>query len=173
MKPSPPVQQSTQEEPNLTSSFPASSPSFASVPTNCRVTNGLPDSQCTPGATNPDVKQGTIGTTICYYGYSSSVRPPVSYTDPLKTQLMQSYGFTDSKSNYELDHLIPLEVGGAAFDVKNLWPEPRYGEPNAGEKDRFENYLHDQVCSGLMGLDEAQNEIATDWFKYWDEAGRP
>jgi len=36
---------------------------------------------------------------------------------------MQAYGFIDSPGNYELDHLIPLELGGAPEDVKNLWPE--------------------------------------------------
>ena len=149
------------------------SPSSASIPLNCHGVNGLPDPQCTPGATNQEITPESIDTTICHFGYSDSVRPPQSYTDPLKTQLMQSYGFTDSKSNYELDHLIPLEVGGAPYDVKNLWPEPMYGEPNAGEKDRFENYLHNQVCSGSMSLSDAQKEISTNWFYYWDKAGRP
>ena len=80
---------------------------------------------------------------------------------------MQSYGFSDSLSNYELDHLIPLEIGGAPSDVKNLWPEARYGDPNSLEKDGIENYLHNQVCSGSMSLSEAQKEIATNWVDYW------
>jgi hypothetical protein len=37
---------------------------------------------------------------------------------------MQSYGFTHSRSNYELAHLISLEIGGNPKDVRNLWPEP-------------------------------------------------
>jgi hypothetical protein len=148
-------------------------PSFNVVSSNCHVINGLPDPQCTPGAVNPQVSQETIHNTICVSGFSKSVRPPTSYTDPLKVQLMKSYGFADSRSNYELDHLIPLEVGGAPSDVKNLWPESRYGEPNSIEKDKFENYLHAQVCSDSMNLSEAQKEIATNWFYYWDKAGRP
>jgi hypothetical protein len=83
---------------------------------------------------------------------------------------MQAYGFTDSPSNYELDHLIPLELGGAPTDVKNLWTEPYYTNPNSYDKDGFENYLHNQVCSGLMDLQTAQTEIATNWVKYWQEA---
>src|SRR6266513_1573367 len=31
------------------------------------------------------------------------------------------------------------------------------------EKDRVENYLHDQVCSGAMSLKDAQTQIATNW----------
>jgi hypothetical protein len=147
--------------------------SYDLVPSNCHIINGLPDSQCTPGAANPQVTQETIHNTICVTGFSKSVRPPTSYTDPLKVQLMKSYGFVDSRSNYEFDHLIPLEVGGAPYDVKNLWPESRYGEPNSIEKDRFENYLHVQVCSDSMNLSEAQKEISTNWFYYWGKAGRP
>jgi hypothetical protein len=86
---------------------------------------------------------------------------------------MQAYGFTDSLSNYELDHLIPLELGGAPDDIKNLWPEPYYTDPNAHDKDRFENYMHNQVCSGNLDLVTAQNEIATNWVKYWVESRQP
>jgi hypothetical protein len=73
----------------------------------------LPDPNCTPGATDPAVTQDNIDSTICVSGYTKTVRPPTSVTNPIKLERMQAYGFTDSKSNYELDHLIPLEVGGA------------------------------------------------------------
>ena len=77
---------------------------------------------------------------------------------------MKAYGFTDSPSNYEFDHLIPLELGGAPDDAKNLWPQPH---SSSFTKDGIENYLHDQVCSGSMDLKSAQHEIATNWFSYW------
>ena|SRR2546425_3574063 len=146
---------------------PDTSTSTSNVPTSCTSVNGLPDPKCTPGAIDPSVTQENIVDTICVSGYTQTVRPPVSYTEPLKIKLLQSYGFSDSLANYELDHLIPLEVGGAPSDVKNFWPEARYGEPNSLEKDGFENYLHDQVCSGSMSLSEAQKEIATNWVDYW------
>lgn len=145
-----------------------------SIPSNCHIINGaLPDPKCTPGATNPSVTQDNIKDTICVPGFSKTVRPPVSYTTPLKIKLMQAYGFTDSRSNYELDHLISLEIGGNPTDVRNLWPEPGYGQYNFHIKDRFENYLHNAVCSGSMGLSEAQKEIATDWLANWKNAGQP
>ena len=133
----------------------------------------LPDPKCTSGAIDPRVTQNNIDSTICVPGYTKTVRPPVSVTEPLKLESMKSYGFSDSPSNYEYDHLIPLELGGAPDDVKNLWPEPHYTNPNSYDKDRFENYLHDQVCSGVMDLKTAQNEIATNWVKYWDDVGQP
>lgn len=145
------------------------------IPTSCNALgNGvLPDPVCTPGAVDPQVTQDNIDATICVSGYASSVRPPVSYTEPLKFKIMDAYGYADSASNYELDHLIPLEIGGSPTDVRNLWPEPHYTTPNSYDKDGFENYLHDQICSGSLDLKTAQNEIATNWVKYWEEAGSP
>ena len=141
------------------------------VPTSCTaVGNGvLPDPNCTPGAVDQRVTQDNIDSTICVDGYASSVRPPVSYTEPLKLKLMEAYGYTDSASNYELDHLIPLELGGAPSDVKNLWPESHNTNPNSYDKDGFENYLHEQVCSGNMALHTAQNEISSDWVQHLDD----
>ncbi len=44
----------------------------------------LPDPHCTPGATNPQVNQANIGTTICRSGYTSTIRPPEDVTEPEK-----------------------------------------------------------------------------------------
>lgn len=120
----------------------------------------LPDAACTPGATDPTVTQANIATTICVPGYTKTVRPPVSYTEPLKRELMARYGATDPASAFELDHLISLELGGAPRDPHNLWPEPG-SSPN--RKDSVEGRLHDQVCSGRMALADAQRAIAQDW----------
>ena len=131
----------------------------------CQAINDtLPDPKCTPGAIDPAVTQYNIDSTICVSGYTKTVRPPVSVTEPQKLESMKAYGFTDSPSNYEFDHLIPLELGGAPDDMKNLWPEPH---SSSFTKDSLENYLHDQVCSGNIDLKTAQHEIATNWFNYW------
>jgi hypothetical protein len=140
---------------------------------HCAYRTILPDPICTPGAADPRVTQDNIQQTICVSGYTKTVRPSVSYTDNLKKQQMLEYGDTDSPSNYEEDHLIPLEVGGNPTDPKNLWPEPRTGSPNASDKDGFENYLHRQVCDGQMTLQEAQREAATGWSIFWLQSGSP
>ena len=74
-----------------------------------------------------------------------------------------------AKPLYEIDHLISLELGGED-DEKNLWPQPYYMHPGAHEKDAVENYLHRQVCSGKMELQEAQRAIATDWYQVYLDA---
>jgi hypothetical protein len=138
------------------------------------------DPVLTPGAADPTVTQASIHTTICVAGYTATVRPPSSYTTALKRQQIALSGDTDTNlADYEEDHLIPLEVGGAPRDPANLWPEPydaiaADGTPaGARVKDRFENWLHDQVCSGAMLLVAAQQQIAGDWVANWEAAGRP
>jgi len=59
----------------------------------------------------------------------------------------------------ELDHLVPLELGGSN-DITNLWPEVgRIPNP----KDSVENALNHAVCDGRVRLTAAQNAIASDW----------
>lgn len=129
----------------------------------CISLDGLPDKACTPGETDPNVTQDNILKTICVSGYTKTVRPSVSYTQPLKFKIMQEYGDTDSSKNYELDHLISLELGGSPTSEANLWPEPYNITYNAREKDRVENYLHREVCSGKMSLKDAQLKISNNW----------
>lgn len=122
----------------------------------------LPDSNCTPGAINQTVTQDNLDQTICQSGYTKTIRPKASYTSALKRQQIKLYGYIDTTSkNYEEDHLISLELGGSPDDPKNLWPEPH---PAPNEKDKVENYLHTQVCERKMQLQEAQKEIAANWY---------
>jgi hypothetical protein len=111
------------------------------------------DAARTPGVLNPDVTQATIRSTICRHGWTATIRPPVSYTNALKARQMRAYGETGSRSAYQEDHLISLELGGHPTDPRNLWPEPY---PRAGEVDRIENDLNMQVCSGALTLAQAQ-----------------
>ena len=127
---------------------------------------GLPNRVTTPGAMNPRVTQSTIHSTICVSGYSSSVRPPESYTEKLKYHQLDTgynlHGDTRA-SHYEEDHLIPLEVGGNPTSVKNLWPEPWNTTWNAGKKDTLENAMHRLVCSGAVSLTTAERVFSTNW----------
>jgi hypothetical protein len=124
----------------------------------------LPDPGCTPGALNPDVRQSTIGSTICVSGWTATIRPPTSYTNKLKTQGIIDYGYSDtSLSSYEEDHFLPLELGGAPRDPKNLWPEPHAGSPNSASKDSVENAVKKAVCAGKATLSAAQHAMLTNW----------
>ena len=111
----------------------------------------------TPGVLNPDVTQATIRSTICRRGWTKTVRPPTSFTSALKLVQMRQYGFAGGPVDYQEDHFISLELGGAPDDTKNLWPERR---PRADHVDTIENDLNAQVCSGQISLAEGQRREA-------------
>ena len=129
------------------------------APASCHALSGpRPDPSCTPGAIDPAVTQANIKMTICASGYTTKVRPSSSATNRLKAQMYKSYAIATGTVS-ELDHLVPLELGGAN-DAANLWPE--VGKlPNP--KDKVENDLRDAVCSGKVQLAAAQTAIASDW----------
>jgi hypothetical protein len=131
----------------------------------CKLNGFLPDKTCNPGVTDPNVTQENIYSTICKKGYTQTVRPDVDYTNKLKIEGIQAYGYADTKlSDYEEDHIIPLEVGGSPSDPKNLFPEPI---EQAKLKDLVENYLNAEVCDGKLDLKIAQNEVAKDWYNVY------
>jgi hypothetical protein len=107
----------------------------------------------TPGVLNPDVRQDTIGQTICVRGWTRTVRPSTDYTSQLKLEQMREYGLTGAPGDYQEDHLISLELGGHPTDPRNLWPEP-YSRASA--VDSIENDLNSKVCSGELTLESAQ-----------------
>jgi hypothetical protein len=138
-------------------------PSIISSNSNaqCHIVGVFPDQNCTPGAIDPNVTQENIHETICVSGYTKGVRPPVSYTNHLKIQQIAEYGYADTNPHdYEEDHLISLELGGAPSDPKNLWPEPGRS-PNP--KDDIENLCHKKICDGEITLAEAQKQISINW----------
>lgn len=145
----------------------------------CRYNGPLPDHACTPGALNPAVTQATISGTICTSGYTGAVRPAATDSERMKEQAGLAYGVTDTLSEYQGDHLVPLELGGAANDLANFWDEPNRQVLTDGtvvtsdQKDALENTLKARVCAGQMTLLDAQRQIATDWYAAWKSVGRP
>ena len=129
----------------------------------CVSVNALPDSACTPGAIIADATKDQI----CQPGYSKNVR---NVPDSEKNEVYAEYGITHhSAGEYEVDHLISLELGGSN-DIANLWPEPAEPRPGFHEKDQVENYLHAQMCSGAISLQDAQVAIASNWMQFYGPA---
>lgn len=129
---------------------------------SCKSVDGLPDPKCTPGAVRTTDKNDICTTK------TSTIRPLAAYTNKLKQQQILEYGYKDkTPQHYEEDHLISLELGGDPKDPKNLWPE---APPSPNPKDKVEDWLHKQVCSGAMTVEEAQHGIATNWKQYQDKA---
>ncbi len=123
----------------------------------------MPDRALTPGAI-----QSSDTAAICTPGWAEAHRD-VSYAT--EDDVAREYGLS-SHDGYEIDHLIPLELGGSNA-VANLWPEPYDSPYGATQKDGLEDYLHDQVCHHGLPLATAQHEIAANWYAAWVSAGRP
>src|SRR6202022_710200 len=126
----------------------------------------VPDPKLTPGDTFDVTAQD-----VCTPGYARKVRNvPVE----MKRQVYREYGITShGPGDYEIDHLISLEIGGSN-SIKNLWPESHRTSPwNAQVKDRLESQHHKLVCSGHHDLKTAHRAIAADGIEAYKKYGSP
>jgi hypothetical protein len=113
---------------------------------------------------NPDVTPKTIKSTICVAGYTASIRPSSSYTNKIKKALLVKSGLNTAYiKEYELDHTIPLALGGAARNPANLKLQSWNGADSARKKDVLETKLQCLVCSKTVTLRTAQKAIYTNW----------
>jgi hypothetical protein len=118
----------------------------------------LPNPALTPGEALPGVTRAQV----CQVGWASSHR---DVPEAERYAVFAAYGVPyGQRGSYELDHLIPLELGGDNAQA-NLWPEPHdsAGTPGSQTKDGLENRLHELVCAGQVDLATAQHAIATNW----------
>jgi hypothetical protein len=150
-------------------------------PGSCHIVNGIADHACTPGLVNPALSPAQL----CATGFTTTtIRPPVSYTNVLKQRLMQSYGLTQTPDFYELDHELSLEDLGHPSDPRNLWPQPRGKtlpgsqptgiEPNAEEKDQVETAIHRMICAdptNTANIASLQARLVADWTQFRKQPG--
>ena len=67
------------------------------------------------------------------------------------------------RSEFKIDHLIPLELGGADT-IDNLWPQKVRIKPyDADRKELLTEVLLQKVRAGKMTVAQAQEEIRRDW----------
>lgn len=153
---------------------------LATVPTpqtnacHPKIKHGFPvaDPKCTPGSTNPTLTLAVLSDadfrTGCVRDHLSSATA--------KNKTYEWYGLTKPDENTgstqtcELDHLIPLYIGGAD-DLANIWPQcgptdvtlmQRYFK----QKDQVEVYIGIMVRKKKIKLADAQKGMATDWTQY-------
>jgi len=136
----------------------------------------MPDPTCTPGAVNPtvtvDVLKNANFRTCC-------IRDKVE-SEAAKHIAYQWYGLPVPSNDQgatqtcELDHLVPLELGGGD-SMDNIWPQcgpdnVTLNERYFKQKDQVEFYLADQVKAGAMDQSTAQKAIAKDYTQFVDAA---
>ena len=113
-----------------------------------------------PGALNLAVTQANIRQTVCVSGWTKTVRPRVSVTNKIKRKLLAN---GERAQDFELDHLVSLQLGGAPANERNLWLEPYAGPCGARVKDVLESNLKRRICSGTLTLTQAQAAIMANW----------
>lgn len=68
-----------------------------------------------------------------------------------------------SRAAFKVDHLIPLELGGADA-IDNLWPQSLRARPYGPErKELLTEVLMQRIAKRQMTLEEAQEQIRRDW----------
>ena len=118
-----------------------------------------PNKMFTPGA-----KTKANDTQVCAADYASSVKPVASWQ---KTEALSRYGRNAHDFNGELDHLIPVALGGSN-DPDNLWPIPDNKDYGPTAKKELEDKLQQMVCGKTIALKDAQDAIKKDWVAAYD-----
>lgn len=143
-----------------------------------RMRNGypVPDARCTPGGVNPSVTPDVLRdrswrTRTVRNCATSEAQKHVAYQ---WYRIEKPHINSNQNQVCELDHLVPLELGGAD-GLGNIWPQcgpdtVTLNERYFKKKDHVENYLAEEVKVGRIPLDLAQKGIAHDWTQYLDQA---
>lgn len=138
----------------------------------------MPDPGCTPGGVDPSVTAETLRDPDWRTGCVRNCQT----SEAEKHVAYRWYNIRKPRANSgdnqvcELDHLVPLELGGAD-GMGNIWPECGPNRAALDQryfkmKDHVENYLADMVKAGRIPLGDAQRGIAADWTQYLPAANR-
>jgi hypothetical protein len=120
----------------------------------------LPDPVITPGSANPALTPELL----CSATFSPRALR-IGVSPALGDRIFVAYSMAPKVSPCpcEIDHLIPLALGGSN-EAANLWPQSITTWPwNTKAKRQLEKALRAEVCSGRTNLLAAQDQIATNW----------
>ena len=113
-----------------------------------------PSSYKTPGAT-ARVKMEQL----CAPDFAASLKPA---SDWQRSQALERYGLRPEGFSGELDHLVPLSLGGSN-DPDNLWPFRASGTFTLEAKQALASKLQGLVCARKLSLKDAQDAFRKDW----------
>lgn len=136
----------------------------------------VPDPSCTPGAFNPTVTLEILKDPNFRTGCirDQATKPAV------KAETYDWYGIKHPSNNKgtnqvcELDHFVPLELGGADT-LDNIWPQcgpsgVKLNDRYFKQKDLVEDFLAAMVKADKADLDRARKCIAADWTQFLEKA---
>jgi 5-methylcytosine-specific restriction endonuclease McrA len=98
---------------------------------------------------------------VCTSGYARRTR---DVNQRMRRAVYRGHGIWYVEGNFEVDHKIPLCLGGTN-DYENLQP---LDKKEARAKARIDGHLCREVCRGNLTLEEARERIK-DWRNYGSE----
>jgi hypothetical protein len=120
----------------------------------------LPNGSQTPGATTKaNMAQ------VCAADFESAAKP---VTGRQQSEALNRYGLRPENFTGDLDHLIPVSLGGSN-DPDNLWPLPPSRTLGPDQKKALDVKLHQLVCDSTITLKQAQDAIRKDWVKAYHQ----
>jgi len=131
---------------------------FISVPSFAAAQ--LPSAFQTPGG-----KGKANEAQVCAADFEASVKPVAKWQ---REQALERYGKRPEDFTGELDHLIPISLGGSN-DPDNLWPLPANKDMGPAQKKELDLKLHQLVCDKTLKLKDAQDAIKKDWVKAYNQ----
>jgi hypothetical protein len=120
----------------------------------------LPSSFQTPGA-----KGKANEAQVCAADFEASAKPVAKWQ---RDQALERYGKRPEDFTGELDHLIPISLGGSN-DPDNLWPLPANKTMGPDQKRELDLKLHQMVCDKTITLKAAQDAVKKDWVKAYNQ----
>jgi hypothetical protein len=120
-----------------------------------QVSAQLPNSDKTPG----DIAKLKTGQ-VCAPDFAASVKP---VSRRARTHALERYGIRPETFSSELEHVVPLSLGGSN-SPDNFYPFHPSGAFTLDAKQTLAAKLRDLVCAGNMSLKEAQN-ARKEWTK--------
>src|SRR5882724_6880067 len=102
---------------------------------------------------------------VCAADFEASVKPMAKWQ---REQALERYGKRPEDFTGELDHLIPISLGGTN-DPENLWPLPANKDMGPDQKRELDLKLHELVCPKTLKLKDAQDAIKKDWVKAYNQ----
>ena len=133
----------------------------------------LPNKSISPGKTRITNVQELCGTSTKYIRKTTIKTKNFVYKKYNIINTKDKVCTGPSNSCYEVDHVIPLCLGGAD-DINNLWPQLYDGKYGAHSKNKLEKLLYYKMCKKEISIEEAQNCINDNWvicYKKYFEKG--
>lgn len=130
----------------------------------------LPDPRRTPGVYDPAITQANIAATICNPNFVAARKPPPSWTAAVTHRMAAVLLPNVDPGDLVLDQLVPIALGGAPTDYRNLWLQSWAGQEGAPKKDGLETLLNRRVCNGQLSLADAQQAVAMNWIDAYRRA---